>query len=232
MTDSHNTASRLPQPLQIALDWPQPAPPSAGPDWKEPAKYQRDIAKWIVGGVLTAFVAIVAGSSLTKLGSLDFSTTPMRLIAALGGAAVGLGAIGVFLHRALQVLTVKAGSVYDLANERDAEWRELAAEVNSLFAMPLWDKELHEHRRIEDLIAQSKEPSEEKPLGEYDEEILVRANASLGFLLVQRRFHALIDCLPIVGAAAIFGLGLYAWAANPPEPSPAPHHGMTIKIDQ
>lgn len=212
-------------PLRIHLNWPLPTATPAGPDWKEPAKYQRDIAKWIIGGVMATVIAILAGSSLTKLGSLDFTNDPLRLSLALGGAFVGLVGIGWFLHLALQVLLVEAGSVDNLADGNGAEWAAITARVNSLFAYDLKDSE-GKNRNVEALLA----ARHASTLAEDDLATLRRINSALGFLFIQQRYKRMIDNLPLVGMAAIIGLGLYAWAANPGEKRPPERPGLSLKL--
>jgi hypothetical protein len=219
----------LPQPLRVTLNWPDPLPPppSPGPDWSAPAKYQRDIAQWIVGGVLATAVALFAGSSLTRLGSLDFSHTPARLSLAIAGALLGFAAIGLFLQRALAVLEVEAGGVDDLVAPQ-GEWQTIANRINALFAFNLGTDAENHQRTVQMLAARRRDGT----ISDDDLAVLRRINAALGFLFVQHRFKRLIDCLPTVGCFAVLGFSLYAWAANPPAKTSVPEKGVTIKVVQ
>jgi len=77
----------------------------------------RETAKWLVAGVTASAVAIFAGSSLTKLGSLDFVTRPGRLSLAIGGLALGFGGLAYIFARAIAVLTVESLSFRTLTEE-------------------------------------------------------------------------------------------------------------------
>lgn len=216
-------------PLRIHLNWPpgSPEPPAAAPapDWKEPAKYQREIAKWIVGGVMAAVIAILAGSSLTRLGSLDFETHALRLSLAIAGAATGLAGIGWFLYLALKVLSVEAGGINNLEGDRDAEWTAIVQRINHLFAFELAD-DAGNARQVEQLVKARRDGE----LTASDLDILKRINAALGFLFVQHRYKRMMDSLPFVGLAAIVGFGLYAWAANPGDQPVPERPGLLLKL--
>src|SRR5262249_29957429 len=61
----------------------------------------RDAARWIATGIAVAAGGVVAGTSLSSLGSLDLG---LRLGLAFVAAAVGLGALGSLLWSTIKIL--------------------------------------------------------------------------------------------------------------------------------
>ena len=220
-----------PQTLDVHLNWPE-APPSqtVGAKWEEANKFQREIAKWIVGGVLATTAGLFAGSTLTRLGSLDLVHTPYRLALAGIGAVVGFAALGWFLTRSMAVLTVEVASIYNLIDQ-SSEWKSIAKTVNEVFKFDLGTVVTEvgqgsKQRKVEDLIASLID----KSISNEDNAVLHKIDAARPFLFVQHRYKSLLEILPLSGIMAILGFGLFAWAANPPEKPPKPETGITLKI--
>lgn len=174
---------------------------------------------------MAAVIAILAGSSLTRLGSLDFETHALRLSLAIAGAAIGLAGIGWFLYLALKVLSVEAGGINNLEGDRDAEWTAIVRRINDLFAFELAD-DAGNARQVEQLVKARRDGE----LTASDLDILKRINAALGFLFVQHRYKRMMDSLPFVGLAAIVGFGLYAWAANPGDQPVPERPGLLLRL--
>ncbi len=75
----------------------------------------RETAKWLVGGVTATAVGIFAGSSLTNLGSLDFTEDAQRLSIVILGLILGFSGLAAILAAAIRVLTVEGFSFRALA---------------------------------------------------------------------------------------------------------------------
>ena len=219
------------QPLDVHLNWPEaPATQAVNPKWDEANKYQREIAKWIVGGVLATTAGLFAGSTLTNLGSLDLEHTPYRLALAGVGAVVGFAALGWFLTRSMAVLTVEVASVYNFVDQ-SKEWKSISKTVNEVFKFDLGtvaaeDGKGSNQRKVEHLIASLID----KSINKEDKAILRKIDAARAFLFVQHRYKSLLAILPLSGIMAILGFGLFAWAANPPDKPPKPETEITSKI--
>src|SRR6516164_1470760 len=77
----------------------------------------RDTAKWIIGGVALASGGVIAGSSLTSLGSLGLE---WRLLGAFFGAGTGFLALTILLSLAIDLLAPRTYSVNTIVLWREA----------------------------------------------------------------------------------------------------------------
>lgn len=178
----------------------------------------RETAKWLVGGVAATSAGIFAGSSLTRLGSLNFIDHPMRLSLAVGGLCLGFAGLGFILRRALKVLTVEALSFRALIGTENGPAADIRHKLERTYegTLPGGSKNFAELLVKLDAAWDS---------GDEDGQRLIRNfNAFLpgligeaGFLSVKWKFDRLVHALWIGGPLAIVGFGLFAWAANPPE---------------
>lgn len=183
---------------------------------------QRDTAKWLVGGVAATALTVFAGSSLTKLGSLDFVETPGRLGLVIAGAALGFAGLAWIMDRALAVLTIEAFSFDSFVNSDKGQHKKVCDDlVGKLGALPGDASDLRDlQRRVEKARLAKNDPAATAFLEAYDtyEAAFLPAAA---FGNVKAKFDRLIRAVRFGTPLTILGLGLYAWAANPPEPKPA-----------
>jgi hypothetical protein len=209
----------------------------------------RDTAKWISGGAAVAAGGVLAGSALTGLGSVE----PLwRLLLAIAGALAGLGALGLILWRAVDVLAprrlplsafldprivpLKVRQVIetDLARMFPRGVGKYTGSVPSFAALQEVMNTLTERLHSTD---KSQKAAAQKAAAQVEVDKILKA---LDFLLpaatfeeLRLRFLKVKDAVFIGGAAAVIGFGVYAWAASPPkEPtllkSPV---FRTIKVD-
>lgn len=178
----------------------------------------RETAKWLVGGIVTTAVAVLAGSPLTNLGALDVGS---RMAVAIAGAVVAYGLLGVLLWKALQVIAADTVSVYQLAQATGAE-AQVRRRLERRFAgsMPANCQtfallDLEGQMRVDDQTA-----GHEARYDAFMEE-MARFNQILGFEYKRDRFIRMRSAVVWLTPRVILGVGLFAWAANPPaEPKP------------
>ncbi|HET9638806.1 MAG TPA: hypothetical protein VFP12_06335 [Allosphingosinicella sp.] len=177
--------------------------PKGGSTAGEATKYLRETAKWIVGGVVATAGAVLAGSSLTNLGSLDPREDCGRLGLAVAGAALGFLSIGWLMAKALDVFKISSVSLERLEKAgQGSEWEWLRKEVESEFGLSAKGEE-----SLTELLKSPRDPP------------VPSIRAAVPYFYVRSKFETLVWWLPwtVTGAAA--GFGLFAWAANPPEPA-------------
>lgn len=190
-----------------------PAPPA--PDWSGAVKQLRDVSQWIIGGVVATAAGVFAGSTLTKIGSLGLPDDAARLGLALGGVFLGFIAIALILIRGIEVLAPVGNSLPLLAAAPEDD--QLRRARDYLYKINGIDQGTYP-------LAMLLERSTTKAGIAY----LPRLYAAAPFCVVRLRFNRLLRwmmaCVPI----AILGFGLFAWAANPPEPKPGKPPILTI----
>lgn len=178
----------------------------------------RETAKWLVGGVVGASAAIFAGSSLTKLGSLNVETHAGRLAIAIGGAALGFVALGLILMRAISVLQIEPLTIEAVASDNGKAIADVRKKIETHYRgmLPGKAKSLKELVQMATKKWEKRDPKDLPFVKEYlayHREIMPQAS----FFLLQSRFRKTVHALWIGGPLAIVGFGLFAWAANPPE---------------
>ncbi len=93
----------------------------------------RDTAKWLVGGVAATAAGVFAGSSLTALGSLDWTTNFPRLAMAAAGISSDSTGLGIIFVSAIQVLTRESMTFLEIATPVVGEDKEITKLRNKLF---------------------------------------------------------------------------------------------------
>ena len=208
----------VPQPFVVSIR-PAPARRQAGPppaDWSGAVKQLRDVAQWIIGGVVVTAAGVFAGGTLTNLGHLDLASDRDRLGIALGGVALGFAALTVILIRGLDVIAPAGGSLRLLAKAK----RGLLVHARKWLFESNGIKELEAN--LETWLDHQKTVDARK--------YLPRIYPCAAFAIVRARFNRLLRTMMIATPLAIIGFGLFAWAANPPEKPSAPERGIVIKI--
>jgi hypothetical protein len=175
-----------------------------------------DTAKWLVGGVVTTAAAVLAGSPLTRLGELDVGA---RLWAAIGGAAVAYALLGYVLWNALGVVEMESLSIDDLAAKvARNEARARGVQTRMAGFLPGGVK------TFADLVALADHLGKDAPGNAAARSRLDELRAADPELSAEAAYEykraAFLDLRWKVFIAAplvIAGVGLFAWAANPPD---------------
>lgn len=76
----------------------------------------RDTARWIIGGIAVGAAGVIAGTSLSPLGALDFDT---RFCVAIGFAAAGYILLGLLFASALAVIAPRDHTLQEIAAGTD-----------------------------------------------------------------------------------------------------------------
>ena len=179
----------------------------------------RETAKWLVGGVVATSVGVLAGSPLTKLGTLE---PGQRLYLALGGAAVTLVLLGLLLWVGLSVIVTESVSLDRLAALRGWEGlrvRRVAARfkgrwpggASNIAGVLSQSKALFE-------AAEGKGPNDPamRELVAFQDDVdqLMR---EVAFEYKRDRLNELRGTLFVLAPVIVLAIAVYAWAANPPD---------------
>ncbi|MES2443765.1 MAG: hypothetical protein V4574_13115 [Pseudomonadota bacterium] len=192
----------------------------------------RATTKWIVGGVVATAASVLAGSSLTNLGTLDPLDDLARLLMAVGGAALGFFGLSLIFRRAIAVLTLESVTFRMLARAEasdraaDAFWRGVAHEVVDKYRseLPKPITSLSDYVRAAD--SAGNDAALLAAAGRFNDLVMPDA----GFLSVRARFNGLIAIMPLAIGLTVVGLGTFAWAANPAPKKPAPQKAPLLVI--
>ena len=189
---------------------------SRSPPYSVAADKLRDTAKWLFTGIVATAGAILAGTSLTSMGSLD---PGWRLGLASAGLALGILGLGLLAAAATRVLTVDLGTPRMIAE--DAEFSATRAELDSMFRNS-WPKPATNYKSLVDLVSKEFEADQQardQAFLKIGSEMLREMTAVAGFLVVRRQFRRLLRNMWWQVLLMAVGLGLFAWAANPPAPA-------------
>jgi len=178
----------------------------------------RDTAKWLVGGVVTTAVAVLIGSPLTNLGALDLG---WRLFAAIIGAFVAYMLLGYLLWNALRVVVAGSITMAELADAEAAGGSEAAVakrvaervKARMPCRLTTFRGILARNRELRDAADTSDEAD---AAYEAFADALSALKAQIGFEHKLARFDGLRLRLFVLMPFVIAGVGVFAWAANPP----------------
>jgi MFS family permease len=192
-----------------------PSEPPQHP-WRESGAYLRDIAKWIVGGVVATAAGVLTGTSLSKLGSLDPLRHGWRLGLACLGLLIAFLALGHLMRKSLAVFLIESASVDDVAQARPGDrLNALREEIEAQFKFQAagydWPS----------ITGDPATPG-----------LLPAIEQIMPFLYVRQKFKQLIAALPWSVTGLALGLVVFAWAANPPPDPPRADKGVSIKISE
>jgi len=185
----------------------------------------RDTAKWLVGGVVATAAGVFAGSSLTAFGSVNPLIDTSRFSAAIIGLLLGFVALAFILGYAVRVLTRESMSFNELLSSED---KDILATKNLLedryrYMLPVGVTSLSEYvGEVDKVVKKMQRTNEDLAFIAQAARDASVITADASFLFVRRRFQALILILSWTTPLAILGFGLFAWAANPPKPTPIP----------
>jgi hypothetical protein len=207
----------LPQPFVVRLESAPATTRPPEPAWGEVTKHLRETAKWIVGGVIATAGGVIAGSSITRIGSLDPREDMLRLILVAAGAGVGFVAIGILFRKALDVFRVPAASLLEISRaEPKSEWGPLHQALEAQFDLA------GKAGGLRQMVADDRAE---------DEDLLTAMQAMAPYLHVRAKFDAMTNALPGAVLAAAIGFGLFAWAANPPERKTPPARAPALLVN-
>ncbi len=191
------------------------------------AQSMRDSAKWLVGGVAATAAGIFAGSSLTAFGALKPAADTLRFGEAVGGLLLGFLGLACIFGAAVRVLTRESMTLREIALFDGSAGSEIGSLRDKLVEryrdrLPTGARTFKDYVDRVDAARQNPEsPDAASLLARAREDNAVIA-ADAGFLFVRARFEHLVRTLRWATVLAIIGFGLFAWAANPPKPEPAP----------
>lgn len=204
----------------------------------------RDTSKWLVAGVAATAASVFVGSSLTSFGSLspsdprallaaDATVAEWRFWLAVAGLAMGFAALAIITTQAVQVLTRDRLSIRDVASSGDAEMTSIVEKLTRVYGhrFPSRAATLKQYLALVDAaLAANPRMPEDAALIERARVDNALFSDEASFLFVRNRFDRLVFWLRFAAPAAIVGFGLFAWAANPPEPpSTPPSFSLTIR---
>jgi hypothetical protein len=201
-------------------------------DWSGAKAQLRETAKWTSGGVLATAAAVLAGSSLTKLGSLSPLEDTARLLTAVGGSIVAFAALGILMQSAIRVLIVEDFSMRRmLALNAPADYQTVLGGLETDYRASISEF----GGNIAAMAGERTRLKVDKPIG-YQKRMqtldeLVEEMADLAsFRLLELRFDRMIDCLFKATIAVVIGVGFFAWAANPPEKKAAVPNPQDFRV--
>jgi hypothetical protein len=198
----------------------------------------RDTTKWLIGAYAAVGAALIAGSQLSNIGRLEACLGCGRLWLSITGVALGLSGVAYSVHAGVQVLVWQNKPASDLQvawerGEKSAVFRFFRA--NQVFLQGFRDfrdlaqQEMEVLQTYDDVerelkaASQSDKPQLQLRLGEVDSavrDLLARSEAVVSLAnqveLADFFTRATLRRLLIGAVAVAVGIGLFAWAANPP----------------
>lgn len=203
-----------------------------------PSDRIRDAAKWLIAATAAVGAAMIAGSQLSSIGKLGLG---WRFLLAVVGAALALGAVAYVLWRAVQLLIPMAVPLAEL--ERIWEEPKPRADVAALKA----SNSLGDYKtpaKLQEAIKAAWDSVEAGRLalqGANDETAQKLANRQLQeaqasydeldtsryevqgyaqYELLRDSFNKMLGHMLFAAVLGAAGLTLFAWAGNPPSPTP------------
>jgi hypothetical protein len=175
----------------------------------------RDVAKWLVAVFSGIAGLLLAGTSLTSIGSLDLPDDLGRLLAAVAGLALALGMTVLLVARALSVLRPVEMGLDDVLD--DPKLR--AALDRRPLALPLGATTVEEVRdELRDALENPLLSAEEK---EQYRAVVGPLVARAAYLRARWTFERAWRDMAWAAAVAAIGVIVFVYAANPPSESAA-----------
>jgi hypothetical protein len=169
---------------------------------------------------LAAIAALlVAGSQLSSIGSLQGGS--LRLWSAIAGATIGLGAVVAAIWKTVGILTPHKWTIEAVveavtASKKTTPQKRVAAFFN---ANPSYLASAESVTAVKQLYENAPAGSEEE-----DEwlEVVNKIREIASYEDVSSRFDGLKIWIAAAAILAAVGIGVFAWAANPPRPDDRP----------
>jgi hypothetical protein len=138
---------------------------------------------------------------------------------------LGFTALAVILGAAVKVLTRESMSFAEIMSSNDAEILKTKTTLENRYRymLPRGAGTLEAYiRLVDDAVKKNPRTAEDSALIAQAAQDNAVITADAAFLFVRQRFQTLIRHLRWTTPLAIVGFGLFAWAVNPPKPTPVP----------
>ena len=180
----------------------------------------RETAKWTVGGLATLAAAVIAGSPLTGLGSLDWG---WRLKLAAVGAAIGFVSLGFVIWRSINVMApgvLTFGALVAGAALRKGRQCRLERSIVSQFPPGTTSfkkiSELRERLETEyETAGPTRQDELDRQLKQLNDLTIPELVQTFSFVEIRDRFLMLRIWIFVAAVIMVAGFGIFAWAANP-----------------
>lgn len=196
--------------------------PNAGDFLEGSRETIRSAARWLVGAFGAIGAVLVAGSQLSSIGELDAGSA--RLKAAVIGLLVGLVAILLGISSVVNLLLPVRWSIGELAarwteagaqkdQPLDRRKRRKYAEISFLASNPEHMGDFGSPAELRDAYREA--DAEDPRLAELIAAINITTSIA-AYRTLEDRFRRTRWRLAATSGIAAVGIGLFAWAANPP----------------
>lgn len=199
----------------------------------------RDAAKWLIAAAAAVGAAMIAGSQLSSIGELDLGE---RFAGAVAGAVVALAAVTYVLWQSVRVLVPVAVSLQELERiwndpkpradvqalkdthslasfDSPGELQKAAAEAWTDVERARSDLGKAPDKAAQELAERRLEEAQTSYRELDDSRYAVQGYAA--YELLRANFDTLLGKLLVAAVVGASGITVFAWAANPPEPTPA-----------
>lgn len=185
------------------------------------ARSLRETAKWTVGGLAAVAAAVIAGSPLTGLGSLDLG---WRLFLAILGAVVGFVALGYVVWHSIDLMMARALTFDGIVKNRDiSSDRQAALNAELAHQFPNGMATFQDIDKHVACLKMQRKAADATQIEEINRSLeqLTQESTDLvyafGFEEIRERFLRLRRRMAYCAFVIMLGFGLFAWAANPPK---------------
>ena len=188
----------------------------------------RETAKWLTVSLATLGAVLIAGSQLSDIGKLQPSSS--RFVVAVVGGAIAATAAVTILALAIWVATTPAASLKQLASNPPAGLGDILTDQRFLDGMNTV-KELDaaytaaltaRNRAFATLKQQDNEANRKAAAASDADMVSISYTVSslldvVSYMRLAYRWRRAGAALLACGVLAAAGIGVYAWAANPPD---------------
>lgn len=186
-------------------------------DWAGAVAQLRQIAQWIVGGVIAWVLTIFATTAFAKLGQMSLHRDFERLMLAGLAMVLAIVAVGIVFYFGIRVIAPSGCSLDELAEAKDRSRVHTRLFLFALNNLKLPNEQLGK-------ILESKDDGWDPWIHQM--------RATLGFALVKTRFDELKTAMVLALILAIPASLAFVWAANPPDGYNAtPMEEVTVEYD-
>jgi hypothetical protein len=209
-----------------------------------PIERVREAAKWLIGAFAAIAALLLAGTQVSSVGQLTWAEDSDRLILAGVGLALGLGAALAAILQNVRMLLPKAMTVDRLVSDRELAAYfnanpELLPGVASNVTQFVGDFRSRSAAYDTAVAVQEASPSEmNKKRLEEAKQRLAAAERDMRDVLALANWKATEGLfnsdirwkMCLAAALAAIGIGLFAWAANPPEEEKADDESPVLGV--
>lgn len=191
----------------------------------------RETAKWIISGIALATAGVIAGTSLSSLGTLGVG---WRLFAAIAALVIGYVGLGFLFLFALAVIAPRERTLQDVSAGRGmpVRWRTEIEEK----ARPVLKANKFETLAEFCNFAENPKHGDDSKLSEDEMRNFNMIRRTVGAVVkaVERELefrrlkYRTFAITPVIALAAI----VFAWAANPAKETRVPTMDMVVAVNQ